>query len=89
MDSYHGTVGCNIFSSSCNLSIAELCTFCQTKLITKKKTIKDVRDRSIIMVCQVKFGAKILPAYSHLDIRVKQQLQQGENASLHVIGQSI
>ena len=26
------------------------------------------------MVCEVKFGAKILPAYSPLDIKVKQQL---------------
>ena len=32
-----------------------------------------IRDRSDIMVCQVKVGAKILPAYSRLDIRVKQQ----------------
>ena len=27
------------------------------------------------MVYEVKFGAKILPAHSHLDIKVKQQLQ--------------
>ena len=32
---------------------------------------KDVRDRSAIMVCEVKFGAKILPAYSALDIKVE------------------
>ena len=37
------------------------------------------------MVCEVKFGAKILPAYSPLDINVKQQLQSEENASLYVI----
>ena len=48
-------------------------------------TIKDVRDRSVIMECEVKFGANILPAYSPLDIKVKQQLQSGENASLYVI----
>ena len=41
------------------------------------------------MVCEVKFGAKILPAYSPLDIRVKQQLQLGGNASLYAIEQSI
>ena len=27
------------------------------------------------MACEVKSGAKILPAYSPLDIKVKQQLQ--------------
>ena len=37
------------------------------------------------MECEVKFGAKILPAYSPLDIKVKQQPQSGENASLYVI----
>ena len=37
------------------------------------------------MVCEVKFGAKILPAYSSLDIKVKQKLQSGENASAYVI----
>ena len=37
------------------------------------------------MACEVRFGAKILPAYSPLEIKVKQQLQSGENASLHVI----
>ena len=37
------------------------------------------------MVCEVKFGAKMLPAYSRLDIKVKQQLLSEENASLHVI----
>ena len=37
-----------------------------------------------IMACQVKFGAKILPAYSPLDIKVKQQLQSGENANSYV-----
>ena len=31
---------------------------------------KDVSDRSAIMVCDVKFGAKILPAYSPLDMKV-------------------
>ena len=36
------------------------------------------------MLCEVKFGAKILPAYSPLDIKVEKQLQQGENASLYV-----
>ena len=38
------------------------------------------------MVCEVKFGPRILPAYSLLDIKVKQQLQSGENASMYVIG---
>ena len=47
--------------------------------------VKDVRDRSAIMECEVRFGAKILSAYSPLDIKVKQQLQSGENASLYVI----
>ena len=37
------------------------------------------------MVCEVKFGAKILPAYSPLDIKVKQKIQSEENASLYVI----
>ena len=46
---------------------------------------KDVCDRSAIMECEIKFGAKILPAYSPLDIKVKQQLQSGVNASLYVI----
>ena len=32
---------------------------------------KDVRDRSGIMVCEIKFGAKILPVYSPLNIKVK------------------
>ena len=41
------------------------------------------------MVCEVKFGAKIFPAYSPLDIKVEQQLQSGENASLYVIEESI
>ena len=36
------------------------------------------------MVCEVKFDAKILPAYSPLDINVKRQLQSGENARLYV-----
>ena len=53
--------------------------------ITKFFGLKDVRDRSAIMECEVKFGAKILPLYSPLDIKVKQQLQSGENASLYVI----
>ena len=30
---------------------------------------------------RLNFGAKILPAYSPLDIKVKQQLQSGENAT--------
>ena len=47
--------------------------------------IKDVRDSSAIMVSEVKFGAKILPAYSPLNIKVEYQLQSGENASLDVI----
>ena len=51
-----------------------------------QEVLKDVRDRSTIMVCEVKFGAKILPAYSPLDIKVKQQLPSGENAGLYVIG---
>ena len=37
------------------------------------------------MECEVKFGAKILPAYSPLDREVKQQLESAENASLCVI----
>ena len=37
------------------------------------------------MVCEVKLGARILPAYSPLNIKIKQQLQSGENASLYVI----
>ena len=37
------------------------------------------------MECEVKFGAKILLAYSPLDIKVKQELQLGEIASLYVI----
>ena len=37
------------------------------------------------MVYEVKYGAKILPAYSPPDIKVKQPLQSGENASLYVI----
>ena len=37
------------------------------------------------MVCEDQFGAKILPAYSLLDIKVKQQLQSRENTSLYVI----
>ena len=37
------------------------------------------------MVCEVKFGAKILSGYSPLDINVKQQFQSRENASLYVI----
>ena len=37
------------------------------------------------MVYEVKFCAKILPAYSPLSIKVKYQLQSGENASLYVI----
>ena len=41
------------------------------------------------MVCEIKFGAKIFSAYSPLDIKVKQQLQSGKNASLYVIEQSI
>ena len=58
--------------------------------VTKPKfllslTLKDVRDRSAIMVCEVKFGAKILPVYNSLDIKVKQQLQSGENTRLYVI----
>ena len=55
------------------------------KIQNNNKCLKDVRDRSAIMVCEVKFGAKILPAYSPLGIKVKQQLQTGENASLYVI----
>ena len=37
------------------------------------------------MVCEVKFGGKILPAYSPLDKKVEKRLQSGENASLYVI----
>ena len=40
--------------------------------------VKDVYGRSAIKVCEVQFGAKILPAYSPLDIKVKQRLQWGE-----------
>ena len=32
---------------------------------------KDVRNRSAIIVYEVKFGTKILPAYSPLEIKVK------------------
>ena len=32
---------------------------------------KDVRDRSAIMVCDVKFGAEMFPAYSPFDIKVE------------------
>ena len=43
---------------------------------------KDVGDRSAIMVCEVKFGAKILP----LNINVEyKRVQLSEHASLHVI----
>ena len=35
---------------------------------------KDVRDRSAIMVCEIKFGAKILPVYSPLNKKVKLQV---------------
>ena len=37
------------------------------------------------MECEVKFGDKILPVYSPLDIKVKQPLQLGEKVSLYVI----
>ena len=47
--------------------------------------LKDVRDRSAIMVCNVEFGTNILPAHSPFDIKVKQQLQSGKHASLYVI----
>ena len=33
--------------------------------------IKDAHDRSAIMVCEVKFGAKILSVYSPFNIKVK------------------
>ena len=33
--------------------------------------VKHVRDRSAIMVCKIKFGAKILPVYNPLNIKVK------------------
>ena len=36
------------------------------------------------MVCDVKFGAKILPAYSPFDIKIEKQLRSGENAGLYV-----
>ena len=49
------------------------------------KRIKDVSERSAIMLREVKFGGKILPAYSPLDIKVKQQLQLKDNASFYVI----
>ena len=32
-------------------------------------SVKDVLDKSAIMVCKVKFGTKILPVYSPLNIR--------------------
>ena len=51
----------------------------------KAQVLRDVRNRSTIIVCEVKIGAKILPTYSLLDIKVKQQLQSGENASLYAI----
>ena len=34
-------------------------------------SVKDVRDRSAIMVCEIKFGAKILSVYSPVNIKVK------------------
>ena len=52
-------------------------------MVQEQLLFKEVRDRSAIMECEVKFGAKILPAHSPLDIKVKQQLQSGENASLY------
>ena len=45
------------FTPSCHFIITE--------------NIKDVLDRSAIMVCDVKFGARILPAYSPLNIKVE------------------
>ena len=36
-----------------------------------RSRIKDVRDRSASMACEVKFGAKILPENSPLNIKVK------------------
>ena len=33
--------------------------------------IKDVCDRGVIMACEVKFGAKILPVYIPINIKVK------------------
>ena len=36
------------------------------------------------MVCEVKFGAKIMPVYSPLNIKVEKRVQSGENASLYV-----
>ena len=45
-------------------------------LFLKIKNVKivinyDVRDRSAIMICEVKFGDRILPVYSPLNIKVK------------------
>ena len=56
-----------------------------TNVVSSELRLKDVHDRSAIMVCEVKFGAKILPVCSLLDIKVKQQLQLGESASLYAI----
>ena len=45
------------------------------KKIIGELFLKDLRDKSAITVFEVKFGAKILPAYNPLDIKVKKQLQ--------------
>ena len=37
------------------------------------------------MECEVKFGDKILRAYGPFAIKVKHQLESGENARLYVI----
>ena len=34
-------------------------------------SVKDVHDKSAIIVCEIKFGAKILPVYSPLTRTVK------------------
>ena len=37
----------------------------------QQMSLKDILDRSAIMVCEVKFGAKILPVYGPFNIKVK------------------
>ena len=60
----------------------------QSKRNLSKHNLRMSPTVAPLWLCEVKFGAKILPADSPLDIKVKQQLQSGENASLYVIGPS-
>ena len=48
-----------------DFSYSDLCLMCFSYLF--RAVVKDVRDRSAIMVCEIKFGAiEILPVYSLL-----------------------